>query len=277
MTIGVGPDFRAGTRTGVGYVKDGKIDQFWAGGSRMLKAVPGKSPVIRHVPEVSVTNNATTPPPIRIQLADEGYLIRLGLEQTVAVHDYLQLDAVTDNGADAVVAAAASAPDVVLLDPDLRNCGGLEATQQIRSSCPTTKVAMLAASADPESIHTAISAGACSYLTKNSLTEDLGPALRMIHRGGSVFAGPMPWNGARKQDYSAKAVERTKILRTLSERDKAILEQTTEGLSNGAVARQLHLSEATVKGQLTQMMTRLRVSNRVQLSVLAVRAGILES
>ena len=214
-------------------------------------------------------------PQIRVHLADGDYFLRLGLESLLAASPDVQLEQVTSTGNDAVDAALDKRPDLVLMETSLSNICSMEATRRIVSAAPETKVVMLSATHDIETMARAHSAGACSYLAKNSISTDLGAALRMIHSGNMIFSKPtdadqFPPHSASKYDLKSQ------LLRQAGPRDRRILQALSEGLTNVQIASLLHVSEGTVKAQLAKIMEPLGVSNRVQLAVLAVQAGLLE-
>lgn len=211
---------------------------------------------------------------IRVQLADGDFLLGLGIQRALENLDYLTLESIVRTGEDAVASAVASGPHIVLMETVLPDMDGFTATREIIARAAGTKVVMLASAADRDTMVRAYQAGASSYLTKNEITEDLGPALRMIHRGALVLSmapdsprlqSPRPAIHPRKASLEAE----------LSLREKQLLTGVAAGHTNAELGRQLHLSEALVKATLSTMMTRLEVANRVQLAVLGVRSGLV--
>lgn len=211
---------------------------------------------------------------IRVHLADGDYLIRLGIERAVEQCSYVELEAVSRTGEEAVAAAVNLQPDIVLMETDLGGVDGIAAVSEISSRAPATKVVMLASAADRDTMMRAYSAGAVSYLIKNGLTEDLGPALRMIHRGATILV--MPPGSPRLQRPSAHRALACKKVEQLPLRDRKLLAGVTAGHTNAQLGKELHLSEATVKAQLSALMQHFKVTNRVQLAVLGSRAGVLD-
>ena len=187
----------------------------------------------------------------------------------------VQLEQVTSTGNDAVDATLEKRPDLLPMETSLSNMCSMEATRRIVSAVPETKVVMLSATHDIETTARAHSAGVCSYLAKNSISTDLGAALRMIHSGNMFFskstdADQFPPHSAGMYDLKSQ------LLRQTGARDRRILQALSEGLTIVQIAALLHVSEGTVKAQLATIVEPLGVSNRVQLADLAVQAGLLE-
>lgn len=214
-------------------------------------------------------------PQIRVHLADGDYFLRLGLESLLAASPDVALEQVTGSGDDAVNAALEKKPDLVLMETNLGNVCSMEAIRRITTGAPETKVVILSATHDIETMTKARAAGACSYLAKSSISTDLSAALRLIHSGNMIFSKPLdadhfPPRSVSKFDLASQ------LMRQVGPRDRRILHALSDGFTNVQIAAQLHVSEGTVKAQLAKIMEPLGVSNRVQLAVLAVQAGLLE-
>lgn len=213
--------------------------------------------------------------PVRVQLADADYFLRLGLESLLASSPDVELEVVTRTGNEAVDAAIDTKPDLVLMDTSLSNVCSMEATRRITMGAPETKVVMLSTAHDLETMSRARAAGACSYLAKNAISTDLGAALRMIHSGNMIFSKPT--DADHFPPHSPNRFElKSQLLRQTRYRDRRILHALSQGHTNTEIASLLHISEATVKAQLAKIMEPLGVKNRVQLAVLAVQSGLFE-
>ena len=214
-------------------------------------------------------------PRIRVHLADGDYFLRLGLESLLASSPDVELEVVTGTGTEAVEAALGKKPDLVLMETTISNVSSTEATRRIVAGAPATKVVMLSAIHDTETMARAHSAGACSYLAKNAVSTDLGAALRMIHSGNMIFSKPtdaerFPLQSASMYDLKSQ------LLRQTGPRDRRMLHALAQGHTNAQIATLLQISEGTVKAQLAKIMEPLDVNNRVQLAVLVVQAGLLD-
>lgn len=216
-----------------------------------------------------------TLPRIRVQLADGDYFLRLGLESLLASSPEVVLEEVSSNGSDAIEAAQRQKPDLVLMESSISNVCSMEATRRIVATTPETKVVMLSATHDLETMTRSHSAGACSYLAKSSISTDLGAALRMIVSGNMIFSKPA--DAERFPLHTVSNYElQARFLRQTSPRDRRLLNALAKGYTNVQIAALLHVSEGTVKAQLAKIMEPLHVTNRVQLAVLVVQAGLLE-
>ncbi|SEF13327.1 DNA-binding response regulator, NarL/FixJ family, contains REC and HTH domains [Arthrobacter alpinus] len=215
------------------------------------------------------------PSPIRILLADSDYLVCKGLESLLAESREVSLEEVSSTGNEAIDAAQRLNPDLVLMESQLRNVSSVEATQHILASVPSTKVVMFSSVCDLKTMTRAHSAGASSYLSKCSIRTDLAAALRMIYAGNVIYAKPTDAvTFPRQSDNESKLAAH--LLMSTSSRDKRLISALVGGNTNKQISALLHVSPATVKGDLVKIMERLNVINRVQLAVLAVHSGLLD-
>lgn len=211
---------------------------------------------------------------LRVHLVDDDYLVRLGMERLFEGIEQVDLESVSCTGDEAVTEALALLPDIVLMETNVQNIDGLRAVREISHRIPTVKIAMLSSHTSFEIMCDAYHAGAVSYLSKQSISSDLGAALRMIHRGESIFSAPQdlqrfPLPAPPEASFEIKLIQR------LPSRDRAILKALTAGQTNAQIALSLHVSEATVKAQITKIMSKLNVNCRVQVAVLAAQAGFV--
>ena len=200
-------------------------------------------------------------------------LLQLGMERLFEDLPHIELESVSSTGTDAIDAAVQFTPDVILMETTVRDVDAFTAVQQITERVPGTKVVMLSSVMDFDVMCDAGKAGAISYLSKTSISEDLGAMIRIIHRGETILSMPpglqrFPLPAEQDDSYEIR------LLQNLSARDKSILCQLVSGRTNAQIALCLHVSEATVKAQITKIIAKLNVSGRVQLAVLAHRAGI---
>lgn len=213
--------------------------------------------------------------PLRVHLADGDFLLRLGLESLLGACADVQLEAVCSTGNEAIAAALEHEPDIVLMESNIKDVNSCEATTRILQGSPNTQVVMLSADHDLESINRAHTAGAVSYLAKNSISNDLGSALRLIKSGNSIYSRPADAQRFPAQSATAESIE-TRLLRQASRRDRRILDGVAQGHTNLQIANGIHVSEGTVKAQLAKIMEPLKLNNRVQLAVLVVKAGLMD-
>lgn len=213
--------------------------------------------------------------PIRVHLVDADFLLYRGIQAVLAGLNYVRLEAVSRTGEEAISTVIASDPDIVLMERQLPGMDGLAVTQAIVEQAPRSKVVMLCSELERGSMIEAYQAGAVSFLAKTQMTEDLGPALRMIHRGTAIFA--MPLSSPRLQSPGAPKRANDGVMEIkLKSRDRRLLAGVAEGKTNAEIGLALDLSEATIKAQVTLIMKRFNVSNRVQLAVLGVRNDLVD-
>jgi DNA-binding NarL/FixJ family response regulator len=204
---------------------------------------------------------------IRVLLADDHGVIRDGLGRLIGGLDDVELIGTAADGAQAVERAAALSPDVVLMDLDMPNVDGIEATRRISASQPGVAVLVLTAFSDRGRILGALEAGACGYLLKDAASEDVAEGIRAAARGES----PLDPRAARTV-LSARS--EPDPLAGLSSREREVLDLLVEGLPNKLIARRLEISEKTVKSHLTRIFRELDVTDRTQAALWAERQGL---
>ena len=198
---------------------------------------------------------------IRVLLAEDHRLVRAGLERLLATAADIEVVGGAADGAQAVALAAEVAPDVVLMDLSMPNVDGIEATRAIVAANDAVQVVVLTSLADRDRILAALDAGAIGYLLKDSEPEDLIAGVRAAARGES----PLDPKAARTV-LSARAVgERA----ALTEREREVLRCVADGMPNKLIARELGISEKTVKTHLTRVFQQIGVTDRTQAALWA--------
>ena len=159
-------------------------------------------------------------------------------------------------------------PDVVLMDLVLPGMSGVEAVRRLRAAHPEIKVVVLTSFAGQEAVLPAVRAGAAGYLLKDVGPMELAGALRAVHAGGS----PLHPAVAATVMHSVAAEERD----PLTPREHEVLRLVARGLSNRLIARELALSEKTVKAHVSAVLGKLGVADRTQAALHAVRHGLVD-
>jgi len=205
---------------------------------------------------------------IRVVIADDHAVVRTGLEQLLSTLSDVELAGTARDGADAVAVCADVRPDVVLMDLEMPELDGIEATRRIKAELPETAIVILTAFSDRERILRALDAGAVGYLLKDAEPDELGRAVRAAARGDS----PLDPKAAR-----ALLSTRTSSppAQSLSLREREVLAMVAEGLPNKQIARRLSISEKTVKAHLTSVFRQIGVTDRTQAALWAQRNGIV--
>ncbi|HEY8913869.1 response regulator transcription factor [Lacisediminihabitans sp.] len=209
---------------------------------------------------------------IRVLVADDHPIVRSGI--VALLHDATDVEVVGEasNGAQAVELALALHPDLVLMDlrmpvPTGPELDGAEATARILAAAPDIRVVVLTTYETDESILTAIEAGASGYLLKAAPQEEILAGIRSVARGEVALA----------PSIAALLVRRVKAPppATLSARERQVLALVAQGNSNPAIARELFVSEATVKTHLLHVFEKLGVNDRTRAVTLAMELGLL--
>jgi DNA-binding NarL/FixJ family response regulator len=204
---------------------------------------------------------------VRILLAEDHPVVRAGLERLLANEHDFELVGAAANGAEGVELAGSLRPDVVLMDLSMPVLDGIEATRQIVAAHDgAVRVLVLTSFSDREQIMAALDAGASGYLLKDAEPEELVRGIRAAARGEA----PLAPKAAR--EVLAARVEGPPG--DLSARESEVLRLVARGLPNKLIARELEISEKTVKAHLTSVFHRIGVTDRTQAALWAQRHGI---
>lgn len=206
-------------------------------------------------------------PPVRVLIADDHPVVRDGLRAIIATEPALDLAGEAVDGAEAIRLAGALDPDVVLMDLQMPGTDGVAATAAIRAAHPGIRVLVLTAYDADADITRAIDAGATGYLLKDTTREVLLAAIRAAARGEPALSPAVTGRVlARMRAPRAEA---------LSAREAQVLSAVSRGLANKQIARELRLSEATVKTHLEHIFAKLGVSDRTAAATLALQRGAI--
>lgn len=202
---------------------------------------------------------------ITVVVADDHAVVREGLSLLVSSEADLEVVATVDSGEAAVAAVADHGPDVVLMDLAMPGMGGIEATRQISESGDCA-VVVLTTFGESERVLAALDAGAVGYLLKDSQSSDLIAGIRSAATGGA----PLDPRVARALIDARHASSRPGPAR-LTDKQKEVLDLVARGLSNRLIARQMGISEKTVKAHLTTVYAALGVTDRLQAALWATQ------
>jgi len=208
---------------------------------------------------------------IRVLIVDDHPLVRQGLSVVLAnASDIDVVDAVAD-GALAADAAEASRADIVLMDLSMPGMDGVQATAEVLARCPDVRVVVLTSFAEQARVLAALDAGAIGYLLKDTEPDDLVQGVRDAAAGNAPISpraalALLPSRGATRPSPGV----------SLSPREREVLALVAVGLPNKSVARQLQISEKTVKAHLTRIFAALGVYDRTSAALWAQRNGLLE-
>ena len=224
--------------------------------------------------------------PARIVLADDQELIRLGIRTVLSRQEGLEIVGEASDGREALQLCRRLVPDVILMDVEMPEMDGLEATRRIKAELPSTSVLVLTAHDDPDYLLEAVQAGAAGYVLKENAVARIADAVRAV-LGGEPSLDPglsvrllrrLPGGGRREGGWGDlppdEARRGEEIVEALTERELEILGLVALGKTNGDISEDLFLSVGTVKTHVHRVIKKLGVSDRTQAAVLAVRLGL---
>ena len=212
---------------------------------------------------------------VTLLLVDDHTLFRDGLRELISHWDEFHLIGEAANGQEAVELCQQLQPDIVLMDVQMPVMGGVEATRCIRNQIPSTSVLMLTMSVEEKDLFEALKQGARGYVLKNISAQQLRARLHEVMRGEAPLSGAI----ATKILAEFKRLQNGDTggaAELLTEHEIQILHLVAEGLTNEQIGAKLFLSDQTVKKQLSEVMQKLHLNNRVQAAVYAVRQGLVE-
>jgi len=201
---------------------------------------------------------------IRILAVDDHPLLREGVASVVERQSDMQLVGEATNGAEAIERFRELRPDVTLMDLQMPIVDGVEAIRAIRREFPQARIIVLTTYAGDVQALTALKAGAVGYLLKSTLRKEMLDAIRIVHAGRRYLPAEI-----------ATEIAMHAIDDALTERETAVLRYVATGMANKAIARQMAISEDTVKGHLKSIFAKLCVSDRTQAVTVAAKRGII--
>jgi two-component system, NarL family, response regulator LiaR len=211
---------------------------------------------------------------IRVLIADDHAVVRQGLRTFLELQDDIEVVADVADGEAAVAAVERQAPDVVLMDLVMPGVDGVEAIRRISSARPQARVLVLSSFLDDERLFPAVRAGAAGYLLKDVEPRDLVKAIRTVHGGEALLH---PAVAARLMDEFAAGPAPQPDSEGLTAREREVLTLIARGLPNKLIARELSISEKTVKAHVSSILGKLGLTDRTQAALYAVRSGLVES
>jgi DNA-binding NarL/FixJ family response regulator len=207
---------------------------------------------------------------IRVLIADDHPVVRQGLRTYLELQPDIEVAGEAGGGIEAAAQAERLAPDVVLLDMVMPDGDGLEALRRIRAGAGSPRVVMLTSFPADERVVEAMRAGAAGYLLKDAQPSELLAAIRSAHAGGA----PLHPDAAARVLGELRRPQTTAPELTARERD--VLTLVARGMANKAIARELSLSEKTVKTHVSAILRKLDVTDRTQAALRAVREHLVD-
>jgi two-component system NarL family response regulator len=232
--------------------------------------------------EVSETPEASTPSvgddPIRVLVVDDHALFRRGLEMVLEQEPDIDVVGEAEDGTEAVQRTIETTPDIVLMDVRMPRRGGIDACTAIKDAVPSVKIIMLTISDEEADLYDAIKAGAMGYLLKEIPVEEVAAAIRAVHGGQSLISPSMASKLLNEFATMIKrGDERQQVpAPRLTDREMEVLRLVAKGLNNRDIAKQLFISENTVKNHIRNILEKLQLHSRMEAVVYAVREKLLE-
>lgn len=219
--------------------------------------------------------------PMRVLLVDDHALFREGVAALLETRSEFEVVGEARDGREALALACRLRPDLILMDIQMPEVGGMEATRLIKAALPEAKIVILTVSEDEQDLFEAIKSGAQGYLLKNMKSADLFDLLLGASRGEAaisrLMATKMLEELGRLQRSAPKPKGALPMQRddALTDREEQVLRLVAQGASNKDIAAALCITENTVKFHLKRIMEKLHLQNRAQAAAYAARAGVL--
>ena len=212
---------------------------------------------------------------IRVLVADDQSMVRAGLRLLLSREEGIEVVAEAGNGRDAVARAARFDPDVVLMDIRMPELDALEATRQILAANPSTRVIVLTTFNHDEYVYEALRFGASGFVLKDDPPEQLIAAVRTVAAGDALLS-PTVTRHVIRQFTRLNHRTPPAAVQTLTGRELEVFRLIARGLSNAEIARELFISDTTVKTHVTRLVQKLELRDRAQAIVLAYQTGLFE-
>ncbi|KAB2337086.1 response regulator transcription factor [Cytobacillus depressus] len=211
---------------------------------------------------------------IRVLIADDHHVVRRGLVFFLKTQAEIEIVGEAKNGQEAVELAIQIQPDIVLMDLEMPVLNGIEATREIKKQCPDIKIMMLTSFSDQDHVIPALEAGASGYQLKDIEPDELVKAIIQLMSGNNQLHPKATTH--LLTHLSAKNQFEKKPLDELTKRELEVLQEIAKGKSNKEIAADLFITEKTVKTHVSNLLSKLALSDRTQAALYAVRNGIIK-
>lgn len=203
--------------------------------------------------------------PLRLLLVDDHNIVLTGLATVLEFDHRIEVVAMAENGADAVVAYRTHQPDLVLMDIRMAGMDGIETLRQLRNEYSSCRVIMLTTSETPTDLRDALAAGAVGYLLKTTNRTALLDAIFTVHAGGQAIPTAL-----------LRQIKEANAAPLLTQRQLEVLDLLSKGLSNKEIAAVLGFSEAGTKKHLISIFEKLGAADRTDAVIIAIQSGLVK-
>ncbi|MGF2948840.1 response regulator [Microbacterium alcoholitolerans] len=213
---------------------------------------------------------------IRVLVVDDDPLVRSALSHFVARDPEVDVIGQAENGLEAIAFLERDLADVVMMDVQMPEMNGIEATAAIAQRWPEVRILAVTTLDGSDTVLPMLSAGASGYLLKDSSAESILAGVRDVHSGVSSLSPRIASLLVRHVRSTAPSNDSADALEPLTERENDVLQRLAKGMSNAEIAQSMIVSEGTVKAHLGRIMSKWQLRDRVQILVAAAHAGIVD-
>ena len=208
---------------------------------------------------------------LRVLVAEDHPLFRKGMISLLSSVPEFEVVGEAATGEEAVACASELQPDVILMDLQMPEVNGIEATRRILQHDPSVSILVVTLFEDDDSVFMALRAGARGYVLKDADEEEMVLSIRAVGKGEAIFS---PEIATRVLAYFSKPAAPPTVFPTLTDREREILKLIAQGHPNPSIAKQLSLSTKTVGNYVSNIFTKLQVADRAQAIIRAREAGL---
>jgi DNA-binding NarL/FixJ family response regulator len=214
--------------------------------------------------------------PVRVAVVDNEELFRRGLAMLIALEDGIEVVGEAGDGVAATELAAATAPDVILMDVRMPRRSGIEACLTIKEVAPTARIIMLTVSDEEADLYEAVKNGAAGYLLKDSSIDEVAQAIRVVADGQSLISPSMAVKLLNEfKQISSTERDQASVPRVTA-RELEVLKLVAQGLNNRQIGSRLFISENTVKNHVRNILEKLQLHSRMDAVMYAVRQKLFD-
>ncbi|HEV2798771.1 MAG TPA: response regulator transcription factor [Nocardioides sp.] len=223
-----------------------------------------------------VAGTPTGTEPVRVLVVDDQELFRRGLIMLLSGDTDIEVVGEASDGITATDLAVKTAPDVILLDVRMPRRTGVEACRGIKEAVPSAKIIMLTVSDEEADLYESVKNGASGYLLKDSSIEEVAQAIRVVNEGQSLISPSMAVKLIDEFKQMSKPEREQGPALRLTDRELEVLRLVAKGLNNREVAKELFISENTVKNHVRNILEKLQLHSRMEAVMYAMREKLLD-